>query len=50
LISRSIYAQGIKPSGFFTKAFESQYKNISKDIIEGYALDLRDLLKFTKKQ
>jgi len=49
LISRSIYAQGIKPSGFFTKAFESQYKNLPKEIIKGYALDMQDLLTFTKK-
>jgi hypothetical protein len=49
LISRSIYAQGIKPSGFFTKAFKSQYKNLPQEIIQGYALDMRDLLTFTKK-
>jgi len=50
LISRSIYAQGLKPSGFFTKAFESQFKNLPKDIIDSYALDMKDLLKFTTKK
>jgi hypothetical protein len=49
LISRSIYAQGIKPSGFFTKAFESQFKNLPQEVIKRFALDMQDLLTFTKK-
>ena len=44
LIQRSIYAQGIKPSLFFTKPFLAAYKNLDKKIIEAYALDMEYLL------
>ena len=49
VVARNIYNRGLKPSGFFTKAFESQYKNLPQEIIKGYALDMRELLTFTKK-
>jgi len=47
LITRSIYNKGIKPSLFFTKPFEKAFKNLDKDIIEAYKLDVEELLKFT---
>ena len=47
MIARSIYNKGIKPSLFFTKPFEKAFKNLDKDIIEAYKLDVEELLKFT---
>lgn len=40
LIGRSIHGQGIKPSLFFTKAFEKEYKNLSKGLITAFGLDV----------
>ena len=47
LITRSIYNKGVKPSLFFTKPFQKAFKNLDKDIIEAYKLDVEELLKFT---
>jgi hypothetical protein len=38
LIGRSIHGQGIKPSLFFTKAFEKEYKNLSGELINKFGL------------
>ncbi len=40
LISRSIYQKGIAPSLFFTKPFEKAFKNLNKDLVEAYKLDV----------
>ena len=47
MIARSIYNKGIKPSLFFTKPFQKAFKNLDKDIIKAYQLDVEELLKFT---
>jgi hypothetical protein len=39
LIARSVYRNGIKPSLFFTKPFESAYKNLPEELVEAYGLD-----------
>jgi hypothetical protein len=44
LISRSIYQKGIAPSMFFTKPFEKAFKNIDKDLIKAYRLDIETLM------
>ena len=44
LISRSIYQKGIAPSLFFTKPFEKAFKNIDKDLIKAYKLDIETLM------
>lgn len=49
MIARSIYNNGIKPSLFFTKPFEKAFKNLDKDIIKAYALDVENLLETTTK-
>lgn len=46
-IARSIYMNGIKPSLFFTKPFEKEYKKLGDDLIEAYGLDLEGLLEFS---
>ena len=47
LISRSIYQKGIAPSLFFTKPFEKAFKNLNKDLVEAYKLDVEQLMKNT---
>ena len=44
LISRSIYQKGIAPSLFFTKPFEKAFKNIDKDLVKAYRLDIEQLM------
>ena len=47
VIARSVKEKGVKASLFFTKPFEKAFKNLDKDIIEAYRLDVEELLKFT---
>ena len=44
LISRSIWNKGIAPSLFFTKPFEKAFKNIDKDLIKAFKLDVEALM------
>jgi len=44
LIARSIFRNGIKPSLFFTKAFEEAYKILPDELIDKYGLDAEGLL------
>jgi hypothetical protein len=46
-IARKIYNYGIKPSLFFTKPFEKEFKKLDKDIVKSFGLDLNNLLDFT---
>ena len=48
-IANSIYKKGIKPSLFFTKPFERAFKNLPKELVEAYALDVEKLLETTTK-
>ena len=47
MIARSIFNNGIKPSLFFTKPFEKAFKNLNKDLIKAYKLDVEQLMKNT---
>ena len=47
LITRSIYNKGIKPSLFFTKPFEKAFKNLNKDLLEAYKLDVEKFMSDT---
>jgi hypothetical protein len=49
IITRSIYAKGIKPSEFFSKPFEAGFKKLPDDLIESYGLDVETFLKYTLK-
>ena len=49
LISRSIYAKGMKPTEFFSRPFELAFKRLPDDLIEAYGLDLETFLKYTLK-
>ena len=44
MIARSIFNNGIKPSLFFTKPFEKAFKNIDKDLIKAFKLDIETLM------
>jgi hypothetical protein len=44
IIAGNIYNRGLKPSLFFTKPFEKAFKNIDKDLVKAYRLDIEKLL------
>ena len=48
LIARSIKRKGIKPSLFFTKPFEKHFEKLPQEVIEAFALDIEQFLKFTR--
>lgn len=48
VIAKSIYEKGIRASMFFTKPFEKAFENLPQEVIEAYALDIDDLLEFTR--
>jgi hypothetical protein len=48
-VREAVFRQGIKPSFFFTKPFEQAFKNLPNQVIESFALDIEELLDFTKK-
>lgn len=49
-IQKRIYAQGLKPSLFFTKPFIKAFDNLPDDIVEAYGLDLQQFINFTQKK
>lgn len=50
LISRKIYNKGIPAKKFFTRSFDEAYKNLPDEIIEAFALDVKQRFKeFTTK-
>mgnify|MGYP003648646943 FL=1 len=44
MIAKSVFEKGIKASLFFTKPFEKAFKNIDKDLIKAYRLDIETLM------
>ena len=44
LIARSIFTKGIKPSLFFTKPFNKAFKNLDKDLVDAFRLDVEKLM------
>ena len=49
-IREVVFRQGIKPSLFFTKPFEKAFKDLPDELIEAYALDLENFLKYTTEK
>jgi hypothetical protein len=47
-LQKRIYAQGIKPSLFFTTPFQAAFKRLPDELIEKFGLDMVDLFKTTK--
>jgi len=50
IIARNIYARGIKPTMFFTNAFNSAFKSLPDEVVEAYNLDIQEFLKYTIKK
>ena len=46
-IANTVFRKGIKPSMFFTKPFEKAFKNLPKELVESFALDVEQLIKTT---
>ncbi|MEO2052736.1 MAG: hypothetical protein ABGX00_13310 [Allomuricauda sp.] len=46
-IAESVFRYGIKPSLFFTKAFEKHFKNLPDEVVEAFGLDAEDLMRMT---
>ena len=49
-IARSIKLYGVKPTNFFTDAFNVAYKDLPKEFIKAYANDTQQFLKFVSKE
>jgi hypothetical protein len=49
LIQRSVYEKGLKTTNFFTTPFEQAFKKLPDELIEAYALEVEELLKFSTK-
>lgn len=43
IIAKNIYNRGLRPTMFFTKAFEAAYRNLPEDLIEKFGLDAEQL-------
>ena len=50
LIARNIKLYGVKPSNFFTDAFNLAYKDLPQKFIDAYAKDVTQFLKFVSKE
>jgi len=47
MIAKSVFEKGIKASMFFTKPFEKAFKNLPKELVDAYTLDVEQLIKTT---
>jgi hypothetical protein len=50
ILQNRIFAQGIKPTMFFTKAFKGAFERLPEDIVTAYNLDLEKFLRNTLKK
>lgn len=50
VITKSIYAKGLKPTMFFTKPFQEAYKNLPEEIAREYGLEINELFKISLKK
>lgn len=46
-IAKSIALQGIRPSLFFTKPFETAFERLPDELVEAYGLDVEQFLQYT---
>ena len=49
LIVRSIYTKGLETTNFYTRPFNLAFKRLPQQLIEAYALEVEDFLKFSTK-
>lgn len=50
LIARSVYNNGIKPSLFFTKPFDNEFKKMPEELLEKFGLDVEKFLDSTTNE
>jgi len=50
MIARSVKLYGVKPSNFFTDAFNIAYRDLPKAFIKAYANDAQKFLQFVSKE
>ena len=48
ILAKSIFEKGIKASFFFTKPFEQGFEKLPNELVDKFALDIDDLLDFTR--
>jgi len=48
-ISYGVWRDGIQTTNFFTKPFENAFKRLPEDLVNAYALEVENLLKFALK-
>lgn len=48
-LANHVYRHGIRPSLFFTKAFEKEFKSLPDEITTAYALDIERFMELTLK-
>lgn len=46
MVQNVIYKRGIKPTEFFSKPFEREFKKLPDEIVEAYGLDVEDFMNF----
>ena len=46
-VANSIFKKGIKPTNFFSKPFENEFKKLPEDLVRAYALDVENFIDFT---
>lgn len=49
LIRRSVFLTGIKTTLFYSRPFELGFKRLPDDLVEAYALEIDNLLEFSRK-
>ena len=50
LVRNGIFKNGIKPSLFFTKPFQSAFNKMPDELVEAYGLEVEEFLKYTLKK
>lgn len=50
VLAKSIKKKGIKPTNFFTRPFRQNFEKLPKELVDAYALDVQDLLNYTRKK
>jgi len=45
IIQNRVYAQGIKPSLFFTKPYKNNFKKLPKELLDSFGLDVETFIK-----
>jgi AraC-like DNA-binding protein len=48
-IANSVYHTGLETTNFFTKPFKKEFKKLPEEVLEAYALETEEFLKFALK-